>query len=85
MQQQLLTAHQLAMLPVMGRELERYWRESLPKMYAEMYRKGTLLETLDRQGDELNEQVADLMQRGLDEDQAKEIVREIIHGLPPER
>ena len=64
---------------VMGREIHDYWQNHKPKMYREMEQNGTLWTTLESEGMRLDEMIIDLMQKGLAEDQAKEIARAEIY------
>ena len=81
----LLTATQLGNLTEEGRMAEAYWRDFLPKMYREMAQKGTLYPTLDRKGTEWSDRVDQMIQDGLAEDGALEVVKEEIYSLPPEK
>ena len=62
-------------LSVMGTELYEYMLNEKPDVYRERQRDGSLLEYLQRVGDELDEMVIDLMQNGMDEAGAKEVAR----------
>jgi hypothetical protein len=54
-------------------------------MYREMAQKGTLYPTLDRMGTEWSDRVDQMIQDGLAEDGALEVVKEEIYSLPPEK
>lgn len=81
----LLTPRQIGKLTEEGRELERYWRDFLPKMYRKKFQEGTLYGTLDRMGTEFTERVNDMVQDGMALDGAHEVIQEEIYSLPPEK
>ena len=54
-------------------------------MCQEMKDNGTLFQTLDEEGIRLSDLQCDLMQQGMSEDMAWEVVKEQIYSLPPER
>ena len=64
---------------------EAYWRDFLPKMYKKMAEEGRLYPTLDRMGTEWSDRVDQMIQDGLAEDGALEVVKEEIYSLPPEK
>ena len=67
-----------------GRRLEEYWRMYLPRMYNQMANEGTLLKTLQSQGQRLFDLMLQQMRNGLDESQAWELANEEIFSLKPE-
>lgn len=81
----LLTREQQMNLTVSGTEAEEYWRNSLPKMYQKLAADGTLYPMLKRMGESWDQRIVDMMHQGMSEDGAKEIVREEMHSLPPEK
>ena len=68
-----------------GRVLADYWTKYLPKMCQKMKDEGTLFQTLDEEGIRLSDLQCDLMQQGMSEDMAWEVVKEQIYSLPPEK
>lgn len=67
-----------------GRVMADYWTQWLPKMCRQMKTKGTLYPTLKEKGESLLEQQVELMQAGLAEDGAWEVIKEQIYSLKPE-
>lgn len=68
-----------------GRVTADYWTQWLPKMCKQMKTKGTLYPTLKAEGESLLEQQVELMQAGLAEDGAWEVIRAQIYSLKPEQ
>ena len=64
---------------VMGKEMHDYWQSFKPQMYKEMEQNGTLWTVLQSEGMRLDDLICDLMQKGLSEDQAKEVARAQIY------
>ena len=64
---------------VMGREIHDYWQTHKPEMYREMEQNGTLWTVLQSEGMRLDDLICDLMQKGMSEDQAKEVARAEIY------
>lgn len=62
-----------------GREIYDYWKGFKPKMFREMEREGTLWEILTSEDDRLSEMVIEMMQNGMSEDMAMEVVRAEIY------
>ena len=79
-----LTEKEMKSLHPMAVVMADYWTKWLPKTCKSLQSEGTnLKEFFDRKGEEFLEMEVDLMQQGLAEDQAWEIVKEEIF-LPPE-
>ena len=79
MSKMLITDAQYNSLSVIGKKIHSYWKDFKPKMYQEMHKEGTLWETLSSEDSRLFEMMCDLMQQGLAEDQAWEIVKAEIY------
>ena len=60
---------------VMGQELYEYLLNDQPERYSQMQQDKSLLPYLQKQGEELDEMVIELMQNGMDEAGAKEVAR----------
>ena len=75
----LITAEQYDSLTVIGREIHRYWKQFKPKMYQEMHREGTLWEVLQSEDLRLHEMMCEMIQQGMTENEAMEVVRAEIY------
>ena len=80
-----MTEEQYWSLTYAGRVLAGYWTDWLPKTCKKMHEAGTLLTYFQEMGDQLADLQFDLMQNGMSEDGAWEVVKEQIYALPPER
>ena len=74
-----LTEDQHYRLTPIGREMHEYWMKYRKKMYKELADSGELYRYLKEESDRLSEMIIELMQNGLYEWEAKEIVREEIY------
>ena len=80
MAKMLITEKQYDSLTPIGREIHKYWKDFKPKMYQEMYKDGTLWETLSSEDKRLDEMMCAMVaEQGLAVDQAMEIVRAEIY------
>ena len=80
-----LTPQEYASLPHVGQVMADYWTDWLPKTCERMKAEGQNLAAFFREkGYEYADLQTDLMQQGMSEDGAWEIVKEEIF-LPPER
>ena len=82
---QFLTKDEYWSLTYPGRVTADYWTEHLPKMCRQMKTQGTLYQTLKEKGESLSEWQVEMMQDGLAEDGAWEVIKEQIYSLPPEK
>ena len=79
-QKMLIAEKQYDSLTPIGREIHKYWKDHKTEMYQEMYRAGTLWETLSSEDKRLDEMaIALITEQGLAVDQAMEIVRAEIY------
>lgn len=80
-----LSQQMIVKLPALGREAERYWREWCKPSYLSLAKKGPqeVFLFFEELGMTALNQVADMMQDGMSEDGAMEIVREYLTP-PPE-
>lgn len=58
-------------------QLKRHWAEYLPQMTAELQANGSLHQQLEETAQTMRDQEAELLQKGLHPDQAREMTREI--------
>ena len=80
-----LTQQEFSSLPHVGQVMATYWTDWLPKTCKRLLAEGTnLAEFFDRKGNEFADMQLDLMEQGMAEDGAWEIVKQEIF-LPPER
>ena len=63
----------------------KHWEEWRPKMVREMRRKGTLNQEVQKASREAAQQVADLMEAGLQKFEAEEMVLRDLIYLTPEK
>ena len=70
-----ITWEQYLFLNPMAKELHDWWMNEKPEMYNEMADEGSLLPELKKRGDLYNRQVIMYMRQGLQEFEAKELVR----------
>ena len=75
-----LTQEQYNSLCYEGKELHDYWREWDKKLYNEAAKSGSLYELVSKTGERFQEEMLDLMQRGLNQSEAHEIVWEEIYS-----
>lgn len=75
----LITPEQYDSLTVIGREIHKYWKQFKPEMYKEMHREGTLWEVLQSEDQRLYEMMCEMMQQGMREHEAMEVVRAQIY------
>lgn len=80
-----LTAEQYGDIGSIGRMMADYWIEFLPKMSERLHREGKLYPTLLEAGERLSNEMVEMMQQGVPEDAALEIVKEEVYQLPPEK
>lgn len=67
-----------------GRMAEKHWKEHRPKMYRELQKKGKLNQALKLANDQTSDQMCNLIQKGLQEHEAWEIVGPQYILLPSE-
>ncbi len=79
-----MTEKEFGHLNYMGRRIAEYWTDWLPKTCDRLQKEGRLLQKFEQMGDEYAEMLEDLMQQGMSEDGAWEIVKEEVF-LSPER
>ena len=75
----LITMEQYESLTVIGKEIHKYWKEFKPQMYKEMYKEGTLWETLKSEDERLLDMACEMIQQGMRENEAMEVVRSQIY------
>ena len=80
-----ITEEQYWNLSYAGRALADYWTDWLPKSCERLQKQGILLTYFQEMGDMLADLQFDLMQNGMSEDGAWEVVKEHIYAFPPER
>ena len=71
-----LTQEQYTRLCYEAKRLHDYWREWRPELYNEAAKDGDLLELVSSKGERMMDQILELMQRGMTEAEAREIVWE---------
>ena len=81
-----LTQEQFNSLCHEGRLLHNYWRQWNQNLYNQAWEDGSLYEMVNAKGEQLQEEMDDLVNRGLTEAEAREIVwEEIYQNREPER
>lgn len=75
----LITLEQYNSLTVIGREIHKYWKQFKPEMYKEMHQEGTLWEVLQSEDQRLHEMMCEMIQQGMREHEAMEVVRAQIY------
>lgn len=80
-----LTQKDLVQMQESTLQMEEYWWNFRPKMYAEMMKDGTLLPTLRKASEEQRDMHLRMLRKGLNESQILDFLREEIYSLPPEK
>ena len=79
-----LTPEQYNSLTHQGKELHDYWREWNRKLYEEAAKDGSLYSLVATKGQEMQDEMDELIQQGLYRNEAREIVwEEIYSGYRP--